>query len=104
MTEFVEILALEKDSFGHCEFQARVEYKSSVINATEVTTVKFIRNGYNDGGIQLNEAGCLTANDFHLDFSTNYQSYMFDKDDQSLNISGSSKKMGGLYTIKITKI
>ncbi|HDY8086521.1 hypothetical protein F6X00_10845 [Vibrio vulnificus] len=101
MTEFVDALELEKDSFGHCEFQAFVEYKSQVINATELTTVKFIRNGYNDGDIQLTESGDLTAEDFHLDLSTRYQTYSFNAVEQSLNVLGNSPKMGGDYTIKI---
>ncbi|MGL4923307.1 hypothetical protein [Aeromonas sp. 30P] len=101
MTEFVDALELEKDSFGNCEFQAFIEYKSQVVNATELTTVKFIRNGYNDGDIKLTESGVLTAERFHLDFSTLYQTYSFNAVEQSLNVFGNSPKMGGDYTIKI---
>lgn len=96
---FVDKHELEKDSFGHCKFRGFVEYTSKIINASEITIIKLIRNGYNDGGIQIKENGDLNSEYFHLDFTTNYQNYTFNTTDNSLVVSGNSGKMGGDYQV-----
>jgi len=101
VTDFVNEHKLTKDSFGHCEFRGFVEYTSCLRNTFEITTIKFVRNGYNDGDIQLTESGELNSDDFHLDFSTDYQKYAFNTADSSLVISGSSRKMGGKYHVTL---
>lgn len=104
MTNFVEDLSLDKDPFGHCEFSALVEYSSSVRNATDITTVKFIRNGYDDGKIQLTEGDELNTDNFHMDFTPDHQVYVFDSKERTLVVTGRSGKMGGDYTVKIKKV
>jgi hypothetical protein len=99
VNDFLDEHELEKDSFGHCEFRGLVEYTSNVINASEITIIKLIRNGYNDGDIQITENGDLNYENFHLDFTTNYQNYTFNTADNSLVVSGNSGKMGGNYQV-----
>ena len=99
--EFMKVHVIKSDSYGNLHFEALVEYRSPARNATEITNIKIIRNGYQDGEISLDEAGVFSANDYHLDFTTDFQDYVFSEDDNKLTINGSSPKMGGQYSISI---
>ncbi|MEI8594215.1 hypothetical protein [Photobacterium sp. Hal280] len=101
MQDFVDNLSLKRDDYGNCTFQALVEFRSKRRNVSEITTVKFIRNGYNDGNITITEEAELTSDYYHLDFSPDWQEYSFNPNDNSLLIKGSSPKMGGKYTVAI---
>lgn len=102
--EFMEAHSLTSDQFGNLNFRALVEYWSSSRNTVEITDVKIIRNGYQDGQISLEEGDELVAEDYHLDFTTNYQIYKFSPDDKKLSVSGNSPKMGGKYNVYITPV
>ncbi|QIQ20242.1 hypothetical protein [Zophobihabitans entericus] len=102
MTEFISQNNLRTDSYGNCEFEGFINYKSKIRNAFEKTTVKFIRNGYHGGNIQLMESGELIPDNFHLDLSRDYQAYEYNTSDNALIIWGKSQKMSGRYQIVIT--
>lgn len=93
--------AIDTDSYGNCKFKAVVEYRSPKRNVSAVTDVSIIRNGYNDGAVMLGEAEGLSATDFHLDFSTDWQKYRYSVDTYALIITGKSQKMGGDYSVSI---
>ena len=44
--DLMEAHNLKSDQFGSLNFEAFVEYNSSAGNASEVTAVRIIRNGY----------------------------------------------------------
>ena len=102
ITSFISENNLSTDSFGHCEFNGIVHYKSNRKKSVEMTKIKFFRNGYNDGDIQITENGELTSDYFHLDFSTKFQNYTYDNNDKLLIISGNSPKMEGKYQVIIS--
>ncbi|HAT5005861.1 TPA: hypothetical protein I9749_004595 [Serratia marcescens] len=100
--KFMDTHQLQSDQFGHLKFEAFVEYQSPSRNAVEVTNVKILRNGYDDGTIKLHEEGDLVADDYHLDFTPQYQNYSFSINDGNLIITGTSAKMGGKYNVTIS--
>ena len=100
--EFKESCSLESDAFGNLTFDAVIVYRSPARNASEITNVKILRNGYEDGKISLTENGELVAEDYHLDFTTAYQKYEFLENDKKLLVTGNSTKMGGKYEVSIT--
>lgn len=99
--DFMEFHNIESDSFGNLNFAALVEYRSPARNASEITNIKIIRNGYQDGQIKLGETGDLKAEEYHLDFTTQYQKYSFSEANGKIVVSGQSPKMGGKYTVDI---
>jgi len=101
MTSSINEEHIDMDDFGNLTFEAKVEYKYMKKKLTSITTVKIIRNGYDDGKISLRENDELNVNFLHLDFTPQYQDYEFDDVDNSLNITGSSPKMNGSYSVKI---
>lgn len=94
--------SIDIDDYGNAIFQADIQYefRNQILHST--TGVKIIRNGYDDGKISLNENDELNVNFLHLDFTPYYQKYSYDLNDHSLNIAGTSEKMSGGYSIKIT--
>ncbi|POD93003.1 hypothetical protein [Pectobacterium odoriferum] len=102
--EFKEVHGLKSDQFGNLHFQAFIEYRSPTRNASEITDVKIIRNGYQDGEISLIEAGELVAEYYHLDFNTRFQEYNISDEDKKLLVSGNSQKMGGEYIVSISPV
>lgn len=102
--DFIGAHNLESDQVGNVCFEAFVEYRSPARNVSEIAKVKIIHNGYQDGQISLEEAGELVAEEFHLDFTTQYQKYNFSVGDRKLLVSGSSTKMGGKYNVTISPI
>jgi hypothetical protein len=105
MREFVEYWCdrpgVDIDSVGNCRFGANVEYAYAGKAIREHTAVTFVRNGYEDGKVMLEEAGSLSIRSFHLDFSPNLQSYEYRSADHSFHIKGQSPKMRGEYWVKI---
>lgn len=101
MLDYIEENNLKMDSFGNCQFQALVKYKSSTNIFSEMTEVKFIRNGYDDGKITVFEKGELKSENCYLEYSARFQNYKFSQ--KEFIIEGFSKK-GVNYTVEITKI
>jgi len=99
--EFMKTHEIKADSSGNLHFEALAEYRSYACNATEITNIKIIRSGYQDGKISLDETGDFSTNDYHLDFTTDFQDYVFSEGDNKLIISGESLKMGGKYSVSI---
>jgi hypothetical protein len=99
--DFMEKYDIKSDQFGNLSFQALVEYKSPARNSTEVTGVTISRNGYNDGSIGIDETSDMSANDYHLDFTTDYQQYRYSDEKEKLIITGNSPKMGGGYSVSL---
>ena len=56
-----------------------------------------------DGNISLAEVDGegIIVKSYYLDFSTNFQSYTYDEEDQTLAVTGSSDKRGD-YTVTIS--
>lgn len=102
--EFVNNSELPTDAYGNCEFKAFIEYRSKVKNMGSITTVKIIRNGYEEGKIQLEENDELNIDDFHLDFVTQFQKYQYNKSSKKFTITGSSPKMKGSYSVTISPV
>lgn len=87
---------------GNCKFPAVVEYKFDNRIIEEDATVTIIRNGYEDGKVSIQEIGVLSPAIFHLDFSPNFQKYMYEETNHTFVVSGSSAKMHGSYTVVIS--
>lgn len=102
--DFMEANDLETDQVGNLYFRAFVECRSPIRNVSEITNVKIIRNGYQDGQISIEESGELVAEDCHLDFNTQYQKYQFLEEAKKLSVVGSSPKMGGEYNVVISPV
>jgi len=96
--------AINIDNYGNATFEAEILYTFRNQSINSSTDVKIIRNGYNDGKVSLGENDELNVNFLHLDFTPDYQKYKYDSSDSSLTITGSSQKMGGNYTVKITTL
>ena len=101
MTDSTNEKYIDMDDFGNLTFEAEIEYNFMDRKLKSRTIVRIIRNGYDDGKISLSENDELNVNFLHLDFTPQYQEYEFDDTDNSLNITGSSPKMGGEYSVKI---
>ena len=105
--DFVEFFghkALGVDPVGNCHFEGLVRYRSSKEPFVGRTSILIVRNGFEDGKISLSEQSGLEAEQFHLDFSPDFQKYKFNKKSRSLRVSGSSDKMGGEYRVSITPV
>lgn len=102
--DFMDAHNIKTDQSGNLHFKAFVEYRSPARNTSEIADIKIIRNGYQDGQISIEETGDLAAEDYHLDFTTQYQKYNFSKDDGKLFVAGNSAKMCGKYSVTISPI
>lgn len=90
-------------STGNFIFSANVAYNSSSRGTERAgCTVQIFRNSMKDGEIEIYESGGLRSETHHLNFSEKWQEYLFDKSDESLLITGSSPKMGGEYSVRIS--
>ncbi|MBY8927866.1 hypothetical protein J1G34_02305 [Pseudomonas sp. Wu6] len=88
---------------GNYVFRANIFYNSVAYGAQKADcTVLIVRNGMQDGDINIYEAGPLKVLTHHLGFKVGRQTYTYDATDDSLLIAGSSGKMGGSYSIKIS--
>ena len=99
--DFIEAHSLETDAYGNCRFNGIIDYRSKLQNSKSVTEVVFIRNGYEDGKISLAANQNLTVKSYHLDFTEYFQKYIYLNETKELVIKGSSKKMGGNYSVNI---
>ena len=87
---------------GNFLFCARVTYTSKKRGVeVENCTVMMVRNGMQDGEINIYERGVLKAETHHLGLKGEYQDYKFDVENASFVIVGKSPKMGGDYSIRI---
>jgi len=92
---------LKREATGNCSYKARVQISSENFDVNEITTVRIIRNGYEDGAVLIDETGKLTAENVHTKYlpipptQCNYQ-----KITRTLLISGKSQKLGA-YEVKI---
>ncbi|MFC3283058.1 hypothetical protein [Litchfieldella rifensis] len=102
--DFMDAHEIESDQVGNLNFRAFVEYSSPSKNVSEITNVKIIRNGYQDGQIIVEESGDLVAENYHLVFTTQYQKYRFLQEGEKLSVVGDSQKMGGGYSVAISPV
>ena len=93
---------IDIDDYGNATFHGKIQYEFKGQILLSNTIIKIIRNGYDDGKISLSENDELNINFLHLDFTPDYQEYSYNSNEHSLNIIGSSPKMSGKYSIKIT--
>ena len=93
---------IDIDDYGNATFHGKIQYEFRGQILLSNTIIKIIRNGYDDGKISLSENDELNINFLHLDFTPDYQEYSYNSNEHSLNIIGSSSKMSGKYSIKIT--
>lgn len=90
-------------SAGHLFFCADITYISEKRGEeTGQCSVQIIRNGMQDGNINIVEGDGFTSEKHHLGLTAKFQKYEFDTDDKSLVITGSSPKMGGAYSIRLS--
>ncbi|MTZ13927.1 hypothetical protein GNE00_09270 [Pseudomonas sp. JL972] len=88
---------------GNYLFSAKITYKSASRGTERADcTVQIIRNGIQDGEINIYANGNLQPDTHHLGFSEKWQRYQFDNNDGALVISGNSPKMGGKYSVRIS--
>ena len=86
---------------GRFRIWAKVSYHSPKIDEQDRTHVTIHFDGYDQGAIDIEETSDLSAQDFHLRFTTDWQQYTFDSDNDTLVVEGSSEKMGGEYMVRI---
>lgn len=102
--DFIESHEFEQHPNGNRFFDALVDYSSSKKSIAIKTGVRIFRTaGLHDGKIALTEQDNFTADDFHLDFSADFQTYKFEAKKANLTITGKSPKMGS-YTVVITPV
>lgn len=87
---------------GNCTFPAHVKYTFGGRTIEENATATIIRNGYTEGKISLSEDGALSVDLLHLDFSPDFQKYIYIKSDHSFVVEGNSPKMNGPYRVIIS--
>lgn len=97
--DFIESNGIQTDEFGNVKFKAKISYSSPKRDSNCVTDISIVRNGYNDGDIELTEVSDLPALDFHLGFNVRLQNY--ECTNRKLSVSGKSPKMGGNYLVVI---
>ncbi len=93
---------LKSDEYGNYRFKAFIEYSNNKKNVVEFSQVTIIMAGYNGGRISIEEIGDLSCEEFHLDFDERFQKYSYDENTKKLVVAGSSSKMDGEYSVKIT--
>ena len=95
---------LAHEATGNCSYAARVRISSENFDVDEVTRVRIVRNGYEDGAVLLDESGELIAENVHTKFlpipptKCKYQ-----KSTRTLIITGQSQKLG-VYEVKIRAV
>ena len=83
-------------------FDASIRYEWKQKSKIFPATVRVEVNGYCEGNIQLHPKNKdVSENTFHLDFTEKWQTYIFNKENNSLEIKGESDKMGGKYAVEI---
>ncbi len=98
-----DIFEMPKSS-GHPSFRAVVVYESEKRTTTRVTSITAcVLSGPNDGILSLGEAKGLRPEDYHLDFSPDFQEYRYAESTHALVVSGKSEKMG-VYKVTITPV
>lgn len=90
-------------STSMCLFRCLVSYTSRDKKHQVETVAKIHTDGIDAGKVSLDETDDFSVDDFHLDFSPDFQSYKIN-DANILVISGSSPKMSGKYSVQITPI
>ena len=85
---------IEIDDFGNARFMAIINYSYGNKKINSISKVKIIRNGYQDGKIDIDENDELNINFLHLSFTPNFQDYKYNSNNHSLTINGTSKKLG----------
>ena len=100
--EFIVHHKIDMDSVGNCTFNAKVDYESPSNSVLTTTRVRFVRNGYDDGKVEIAENEELQPESYHLDVTAKWQDYRFDLSSGKLIVVGSSPKMGGSYVIQIS--
>ncbi|MBW3140071.1 hypothetical protein KUV56_11180 [Ferrimonas balearica] len=101
INNFIEANDITRDIFGHCTFEGMIEYTSKACRVNSTSTVRILRNGYNDGEINIHENETLNIENYHLDFNTDYQDYIYSIETNELKVFGNSKKMKGEYVVSI---
>lgn len=104
MYDFIRHHEIETDPVGNCKFNAVIDYEAPNKSIVITTKVKFIRNGYDDGKIEIGEQVGFQPEDYHLDVTAKWQDYSFSESNGKLTVNGSSPKMGGNYVIQISAI
>ena len=96
--EFVEYWrnngGAEVNAVGNATLDSSVSYSSNRGDESFRTNVTIVRNGYDDGKISLSELKDFPAEDYHLDFSANFQDIRYHEKAKSLIIKSKSTKMG----------
>ncbi|ETR94496.1 hypothetical protein [Acinetobacter lactucae] len=102
INDFREENNLEVDNRGNLPpFECIIEYKSKAGNASTVANVRLTIHGIDFGNIDIDETKKISSENYHLNFTTRFQQYKFDSEDNSLIISGTSAKMQGAYEVKL---
>lgn len=84
----------EVSSVGNATLDCSISYSSNRGEESFRTNVTIVRNGYDDGKISLSELKNFLAEDYHLDFSANFQDIRYHDKAKSLVIKSKSTKMG----------
>lgn len=86
---------------GNFQFTAKVTYTSKIRGTKSAEcTILIVRNGMQDGEINIYENGQIRSETHHLSFSAKWQSYAFDSNDGAIIVTGKSPKMGE-YSVRI---
>ena len=84
----------EVNAVGNASLDCSVSYTSNRGDESFRTGVTIVRNGYEDGKISLSELKDFLADDYHLDFSADFQNIRYHDKAKSLIIKSSSPKIG----------
>lgn len=105
LRKFHQCLNNPKDlSNGNISCNAFVTYywKEKRIKST-ITAVTLHIVGYEQGKISFESTDDIDVENFHTEFSPEWQTYSFDEENQMLVIEGKSTKMGGDYKVTIAE-
>lgn len=75
--------------------------KNKKIDLKSDSRVVFNIQGYNAGKVSIDENNSFSTNVLHLDLYTKFQEFVYNKEDNTLIIKGTSPKMGGSYCVTL---
>ena len=82
-------------------FEANIFYQAPIGNKNFTSNIHVVES-YNDNTLRILNEDDISADEYHLDLSVNWQNFKFNKQENSLSVTGSSPKVGGNYSIHIS--
>ncbi|MCP4179144.1 MAG: hypothetical protein GY756_15395, partial [bacterium] len=79
---------------------ADIFYKAAIGNKNFTSKIRVVENNK----LSILDEDSISGKEYHLDLSVEYQNFVFNQDNNSLSITGSSPKVNGDYYIHISNL